>query len=111
MSQGRFPMTRVNQSSIKGKIRDLPIAPALEDVLNKAAIAAGVDTVLITSGGQPGTGGKRTRSTRHDGGRAADPELIAKGHVLTFPHAPGSPTVATLGRAAAANRAHRIGPG
>lgn len=70
----------------KGKIRDKPIAPELTAVLIKAADAAGVDKVSVTSGGQDvkGKGTRRTGSTRHDGGQAADLQLIRKGQILDF---------------------------
>ena len=55
-------------------IRNKPISEELKLVLDTAARAAGVDTIRITSGGQDtlGEGTRRTGSTRHDGGRAAD---------------------------------------
>jgi hypothetical protein len=70
----------------KGKIRDKPISAKLTAVLIAAAEAAGVDKVSVVSGGQDvkGQGNRRTGSTRHDGGQAADIQLIRKGRVLDF---------------------------
>lgn len=70
----------------KGKIRDLPITDKLSDILIAAADEAGVDSVHVTSGGQAklGTKGKRTGSTRHDLGNAADLMLKKNGRKLDF---------------------------
>jgi len=61
---------------LAGKKRDLYVSKKLEQVLAAAARKAGVDVVVITSGGQPGSRGLRTGSTRHDTLDAAD--LICK---------------------------------
>lgn len=63
--------------------RNQPIQRALMDILKSAAETAGVD-VVVTSGGQDykGRGGRRTGSTRHDGGYAADLNLKSDGRVL-----------------------------
>lgn len=70
----------------KGKIRDLPIDARLRSILIKAADAAGVDVVRVISGGQAkkGTPGKRTGSTRHDLGMAADLMLVKDDRTLDF---------------------------
>jgi len=70
----------------RGKIRDLPIADSLRALLLAAADSAGVDVVRVTSGGQAklGTPGKRTGSTRHDLGNAADLRLEKDGRALSF---------------------------
>lgn len=70
----------------RGKIRDLPIEESLRDILTEAATRAGIDLVRVTSGGQAakGTPGKRTGSTRHDLGRAADLEIWLGGRPLSF---------------------------
>lgn len=70
----------------RGKIRDLPIASRLRALLLAAADSAGIDVVRITSGGQAklGTPGKRTGSTRHDLGNAADLMLQRGGRTLAF---------------------------
>lgn len=69
-----------------GKTRNKPIQAQLKAVLIAAAKAAGVDTISVTSGGQDkkGEGTRRTGSTRHDGGAAADLQLLRKGQVLDF---------------------------
>tara|TARA_B100001057_G_C22864805_1_gene956029 strand:+ start:2245 stop:4959 length:2715 start_codon:yes stop_codon:yes gene_type:complete len=69
-----------------GKIRNQPIASDLNNILAQAGAAAGVN-VNVTSGGQPakGSGGRRTGSTRHDNGHAADVQLaLANGRVLSL---------------------------
>ena len=66
----------------KGKIRDRPIAPELREVLLRAAEAADIETVLVTSGGQPGSSGQSRGSTRHNHGRAADLQLQKGGRSL-----------------------------
>jgi hypothetical protein len=76
----------VVREDTKGKTRDLPIKRELKTLLGEAARASGVDVVRVTSGGQcrEGTCQKRTGSTRHDDGNAADLQLIAKGRTLKF---------------------------
>lgn len=97
----------------KGKIRDLPIKKSLGEILSKAADEAGIDTVRVTSGGQAkkGSGGKRTGSTRHDEGNAADLQLERNGHVLSFENPAERPVVAKFVTAAAALGATGIGAG
>lgn len=104
-------MATVDQSGIVGKIRDKKITQELKRVLERAADTAGIDVVKVTSGGQPGTTGRRTGSTRHDGGRAADLQLVRDGHTLTFTDQDGGPIVEAFVAAAAANGATGIGAG
>jgi len=75
--EGRVKMANSN------KTRNQPIQRQLMNVLKSAAEAAGVD-VLVTSGGQDalGKGSRRTGSTRHDGGYAADIQLVSDGRTL-----------------------------
>lgn len=80
-------MSRVDQTGVAGKIRDMPISPELEDILDRAAAAAGIDRVWVYSGGQPGSHGRRTGSTRHEHGRAADLQLFVGGAALKFTNA------------------------
>ena len=61
---------------LAGKKRDKYVSSKLENALAAAAKIAGVDVVMITSGGQPGSRGTRTGSLRHDTLDAAD--LICK---------------------------------
>jgi hypothetical protein len=103
-------MAKVDQSGIIGAIRDKPITAELQELLGRAAAAAGVHVVRVTSGGQPGSTGRRIGSTRHDGGRAADLELIVDGRPLTFSDQDGSKIEAFI-TAAAANGATGIGAG
>jgi len=97
----------------KGKIRDLPIQPKLRDILREAGEEAGVDIVRVTSGGQArlGSGGKRTGSTRHDDGNAADLQLEKGGRVLSFADAKQLPTIAKFVTAVASLGATGIGAG
>lgn len=76
-----------------GKTRDLPISHALRQLLLKAAEAVGIETVRVTSGGQcaKGTCPKRTGSTRHDNGQAADLELFVNGRRQSFTDPKGLP--------------------
>src|SRR4051794_28818210 len=94
-----------------GAIRSKPISAKLRKVLLAAADAAGVDVVRVTSGGQDalGQGTRRTGSTRHDLGNAADLELWKGGHALDFTDADGLTVFETFATAAAANGATGIG--
>lgn len=86
--------SRVEQAQIgSGAIRDRPITAELEAILDAAARTAGIDRVVVGSGGQPGTKGTRKGSTRHDGGRAADFKLYQGGRVLTFTDSAAPPAV------------------
>lgn len=95
---------------IQGKTRNQPIQRALMDILKTAAEAAGVD-VLVTSGGQDelGKGSRRTGSTRHDGGYAADIQLSSEGKVLRTDRE--NPIVAKFIAAAVDAGARGIGAG
>lgn len=104
-------MATIDQSGIRGKIRDRPITQELSRVLEKAADSARIDVVYVTSGGQPGSGGRRTGSTRHDGGRAADLQLRKGGRTLSFTDRDGGPTIEAFVTAAAAHGATGIGAG
>lgn len=94
-------------------IRNKPITPELKQVLDKAAQAAGVDTINITSGGQDalGEGTRRTGSTRHDRGRAADLQMVVGGVTQTFTDQAASPVILAFVTAAAAAGAIGIGAG
>src|SRR5262245_41740215 len=104
-------MATIDQSGLVGKIRDRPISPELHVVLERAADAAGIDVVRVTSGGQPGSTGGRTGSTRHDHGRAADLQLVQGGRTLSFTDQDGGPAVEAFVTASAANGATGIGAG
>jgi hypothetical protein len=94
-------------------IRNKPISAELKQVLDTAAGAAGVDTIRITSGGQDvlGEGTRRTGSTRHDRGRAADLQCVVNGTTLTFTDQSAHPVVLAFVTAAAAAGATGIGAG
>jgi hypothetical protein len=104
-------MATIDESGLVGKIRDKPIGSELRGVLGRAADAVGIDTIRVTSGSQPGTTGRRTGSTRHDNGRAADLQLVKDGSTLSFTDQDGGPIVEAFVTAAAANGATGIGAG
>jgi hypothetical protein len=105
-------MATIDESALTAaKIRDMPISAALRRVLLVAAQEAGVDIVRITSGGQPGSRGQRTGSNRHDGGNAADLELVARGRTLDFTRAGDLDTICRFVASAAACGATGIGAG
>lgn len=88
--------TRVEQAQIgaPGTIRNKPITVELVAILDAAAAAAGIDRVVVGSGGQPAhPGTPRKGSTRHDNGRAADFKLYQGGKVLTFTDQAAPPAV------------------
>jgi hypothetical protein len=94
-------------------IRNKPITEELKRVLDTAAQAAGIDTINITSGGQDalGEGTRRTGSTRHDRGRAADLQCVVNGTTLTFTDSSADPAILAFVTAAAAAGATGIGAG
>jgi hypothetical protein len=96
-----------------GAIRNQPISDELKRVLDAAAQAAGVNIIRITSGGQDalGEGPRRTGSTRHDHGRAADLQCVAGGQTLTFTDQSAPPGILRFVTAAAAAGATGIGAG
>ena len=76
----RTPMGYVRElQSSEAGVRTQPISQTLSSVLDHAASTAGVE-VDVFSGGQPeiGSGGRRTGSTRHDNGDAADIRLYVR---------------------------------
>jgi hypothetical protein len=85
-------MAKITYANLR-QDRDNPLQMQLEALLKEAAEAAGVDEVVIVSGGQEPRGASpdnifgryaRTGSTRHDLGGAADVRLIKDGQVLNF---------------------------
>ena len=94
-------------------IRNKPITPELKQVLHTAANAAGIDAIRITSGGQDalGRGTRRTGSTRHDNGRAADLQCVVAGTTLSFTDRSAPEAIITFVSAAAAAGATGIGAG
>ncbi len=97
----------------KQAIRNKPISDILKDVLERAASVAGIDAIEITSGGQVelGKGTRRTGSTRHDNGRAADLQCLVNGKVLRFSNQTPDPSIAKFVTAAAEAGATGIGAG
>ena len=73
---------KIKYSYNKDTIRDRKVNSELETALSNAAKVANLDYVEIYSGKQPGTDNKRTGSTRHDTGLAADVRLIFNGKAL-----------------------------
>lgn len=74
---------RVVENQSSAKTRKGPIQEYLKNILNRAAHAAGIDQVVVYSGGQAYyPGGPRTGSQRHDGGHAADVYLVVGGRKL-----------------------------
>ena len=65
-------------------VRDRPVTNRLATLLKLAAARAGIDRIVIYSGGQPGTTGQSTGSPRHNGGNAADLHLFVRGRVQRF---------------------------
>jgi hypothetical protein len=104
-------MATIDESGLAAKIRDRPINDRLRRVLLAAAANAGVDVVYVVSGGQPGSSGQRTGSNRHDGGNAADLELIAGGRTLNFTAQGDLAAFCRFVAAAAASGATGIGAG
>lgn len=96
-----------------GAIRNKPISDTLKQLLNAAARSAGIDHINITSGGQDslGHGTRRTGSTRHDKGRAADLQCVVNGTTLTFTDQSADPVILAFVTAAAAAGATGIGAG
>jgi hypothetical protein len=94
-------------------IRNKPISSELMQVLDSAAEATGVDGIRITSGGQDtlGEGTRRTGSTRHDRGRAADLQLVINGTTPTFTDQSAPPVILAFVTAAVAAGANGIGAG
>jgi hypothetical protein len=83
-----------------GGIRNKKVKPALEIILASAARRAKIDKVVITSGLQPGYSGRRTGSTRHDTGLAADLYLISNGSVVTLDTTRGREIISSFVREA-----------
>lgn len=93
--------------------RNKPISQELKTVLESAALAASIDAIRITSGGQDalGEGPRRTGSTRHDRGRAADLQCVVGNRTLTFTNQVADPAILAFITAAAAAGATGIGAG
>ena len=97
-----------------GATRNLPIQEELRRQLQQAAEAADV-LVNVHSGGQPakGTGGRRTGSTRHDLGGAADVKLTdpQTGRTLDMRNPQDAARMASFTQSAVAAGATGVGAG
>ena len=91
--------------------RKLPITGKLKALLAKAGGLAGIDKVVVFSGGQPATGPNRVGSHRHDFGNAADIRLIKDGKHLSHLSPNDLPYYKSFAKAAAALGATGIGAG
>lgn len=108
-ASGTLTESQLNTS----KIRNQVVANDLKQILVKAGQAAGVN-VDVTSGGQPakGTSTRRTGSTRHDNGHAADVQLTTStGRVLDINNAQDLPIIQNFIREAKKAGATGIGAG
>jgi hypothetical protein len=96
-----------------GSTRNDPLNNRLSTALQAAAAAAGIDRIVVTSGGQEaeGEGGARTGSTRHDHGNAADVELYVGGRLLDFTNSQDQALYQQFVTAAASNGVTGIGAG
>jgi len=105
--------TVVEKQAQLANIRKKPISKKLKTLLENAAVRAGIDEVIVVSGGQArlGTNGPRTGSTRHDDGNAADLELKKGQKTLDFTKASDQPIVANFVEACAAFGATGMGAG
>lgn len=92
-------------------VRNLPLSDTVAGILQKAADAAGIDEIRVTSGGQASEGPNRTGSHRHDAGGAGDIQLIKNGRVLSFTDEADLPIVSSFVSNAKAAGATGIGAG
>src|ERR687893_802161 len=65
-------------------VRDRPISGRLRSLLKRAGDVAGIDRILVYSGGQPGSSGRSVGSPRHNGGNAGDLHLYVGGRIQRF---------------------------
>ena len=99
--------------------RNQPISPELERALLAASQIAGVDQIIVGSGGQTsdhsgslhGHPGGWTGSTRHDDGGAGDIRLVVNGRVLDFTNPNDQAVFSNFVSAARQNGATGIGAG
>ena len=105
-------MTKLVEDT-QGKTRDLPINDNLKQVLLNAGADVGIDKIRVTSGGQcaKGTCAKRTGSTRHDLGMAADLEIWMGDRALDFTSATDLPIFEAFITAATKHGATGVGAG
>ena len=95
------------------KIRNQPISDSLRTLLLAAGSETGIDSIFVTSGGQCAKGvcNRRTGSTRHDNGQAADIQLFKGTSRLNFTKPSDLPTIKAFITATARLGATGIGAG
>lgn len=94
-------------------IRNDPITGQLSNAIQAAAAEAGIDRIVVVSGGQEaeGEGGARTGEVRHDHGNAADVELYVGDRLLDFTNPQDLAIYQRFVTAAASNGVTGIGAG
>lgn len=90
-------------------VRNRPVTTRLATLLKSAAARAGIDRIVIYSGGQPGTTGRSTGTARHNAGNAADLRLYVGGRVQRFSNDSAPRTITDFVTAAASLGATGIG--
>ena len=90
-------------------VRNRPVSTRLATLLKSAAARAGIDRIVVYSGGQPGTTGRSTGTARHNAGNAADLRLYVGGRVQRFSNDSAPRTVTDFVSAAAGLGATGIG--
>ena len=93
----------------QGATRNKPLTPELEALLQRAAEAAGIDSIRVISGGQSGK--RRTGSHRHDHGNAGDIELLRGGRLLDMTNQSDLPILSSFVSQARGLGATGIGAG
>ena len=107
------PSVIESQIGSASTIRNQAIKPELKSILASAAQKSGLD-VEVYSGGQParGSGGRRTGTTRHDNGAAADIRLKdSSGRTLSLNNPADVPLIQNFLREAKNAGATGIGAG
>ncbi len=108
------PLATIRYDFGSSTVRDQPISPELRRVLLAAGLAAGIDEIVINSGGQDplGTGPNRIgTTTNHDAGGAADMSFIIGGRTLDFTNPADLAIFENFVSSARANGATGIGAG
>lgn len=103
----------------QGATRSLPLDPQLERILIAAADAAGIDTIVVNSGGQTADRdpsrqnqpGGWTGTTAHNDGHAGDIMLVAGGRTLDFSNPADQAIFSNFVTAARQNGAGGFGAG
>ncbi|MDA8882843.1 phage baseplate assembly protein V [bacterium] len=102
-------------SGFSGRTRNKPIQSQLFSILESAAQNAGVNVVIFSGGQDPaGPGARRTGSTRHDNGYAADVWLYSgptSGSKLSSSKSSDIPIIKKFAKACFDNNANAVGVG